>query len=63
MRPSLRSRADDVGLDTDGPGWVCELHALGEISSDERAGITAGWERSSDEEQEPEVDTAAPPAP
>ena len=37
IRPSLRQRADDVGLDTDEPGWVCDLRAMGEISDGEWA--------------------------
>ena len=41
VRPSLRARADDVGLDTDSPGcMVCNLRAMGEISDDEWAELT-----------------------
>ena len=35
IRPSLRSRADAFGLDTDRPGWVCDLRGMGEISDGE----------------------------
>ncbi len=31
IRPSLRSRADAFGLDTDRPRWVCDLRGMGEI--------------------------------
>ena len=35
IRPSLRRRADAYGLDTDRPGWVCDLRGMGEISDGE----------------------------
>ena len=37
IRPSLRSRANAYGLDTDRPGWVCDLRGMGEISDGEWA--------------------------
>ena len=59
VRPSLRSRAADVGLDTDSPGWVCDLRGMGEISDDEWAELMGGWENSSNDSQpEPEAATS-----
>jgi hypothetical protein len=46
IRPSLRQRADDVGLDTDEPGWVCDLRAMGEISDGEWAELYGDNESS-----------------
>ena len=60
VRPSLRSRAADVGLDTDSPGWVCDLRGMGEISDDEWAELMGGSEHSSSDSQpEPEAATTA----
>ena len=60
VRPSLRARADDVGLDTDSPGWVCNLRDMGEISDDEWRGLIGGPEHSSSDSQpEPEAATTA----
>jgi hypothetical protein len=60
VRPSLRARADDVGLDTDSPGWVCNLRYMGEISDDEWRELIGGSEHSSSDSQpEPEAATTA----
>jgi hypothetical protein len=61
VRPSLRARADDVGLDTDSPGcMVCNLRGMGEISDDEWAELMGGSEHSSSDSQpEPEAATTA----
>jgi hypothetical protein len=61
VRPSLRARADDVGVDTDSPGcMVCNLRGMGEISDDEWAELMGGSEHSSSDSQpEPEAATTA----
>ena len=61
VRPSLRARADDVGLDTDSPGcMVCNLRDMGEISDDEWRELMGGSEHSSSDSQpEPEAATTA----
>ena len=58
IRLSLRSRAAAAGLDMDSGSWICDLRCVGEISDDEWAEITAGWERDSDNSQEPDEDEA-----
>ena len=60
VRPTLRSRAEDNGLDMDSPGWVCDLRGMGEISDDEWAELMGS---SSDSQPEPEAATSAPPEP
>ena len=61
VRPSLRARAHDVGLDTDSPGcMVCKLRSMGEVSSDEWEELMGGSEHgSSDSQPEPEAATTA----
>ena len=66
IRPSLRQRADDVGLDTDEPGWVCDLRAMGEISDGEWAELYGDNESSNSDSQEqaqPAVGAEAPGGP
>jgi hypothetical protein len=60
VRPTLRSRAEDNGLDMDEPGWVCTLRSMGEISDEEWSQIMEGWEHSSDSRPESEAPETAP---
>ena len=64
-RPTLQQRADDHGLDTDGPGWVCDLRGMGEISDGEWAELypdseSSGNSSDSQEQAQPAAGAEAP---